>query len=329
MDPQMLDTAHGQIHVLTCGPSDGEARRSYTATCRKPMPFWGSPNFQTVDKELEVHQLVTNLRQSSLCSRGHQCPVMSMYFQLECIFGEYRQVVLMLHGCPSDAWTWKCLARWIGLPNTTLITRGMVPSFNPWANMNGAESSKEWHIRYSSCIDHIFNRIGICIFIIHSSIFNINQPTSSGKEAVNRKKKQVAFSTIALQQISCNRSGPSHSSRFQWSSKLCWMLEGMACSYKIRKFGKFHVSQSKTSCLWWFLLTLPDFIIFVPSLRYEAIDMPGFGNSPGTRLGSRSELNNVKGGPLDIACAVLDALGATWGSDTWHENMSTVWQIWL
>ena len=37
--------------------------------------------------------------------------------------------------------------------------------------------------------------------------------------------------------------------------------------------------------------------------------MPGFGNSPGTRLGSRSELNNAKGGPLDIACAVLDALG--------------------
>ena len=25
MDSQMLDTAHGQIHVLTCGPSDGEA----------------------------------------------------------------------------------------------------------------------------------------------------------------------------------------------------------------------------------------------------------------------------------------------------------------
>lgn len=43
--------------------------------------------------------------------------------------------------------------------------------------------------------------------------------------------------------------------------------------------------------------------------RAIAIDMPGFGSSPGTRLGSRSELNNVKGGPLDIACAVLDALG--------------------
>eukprot|EP00913_Durusdinium_trenchii_P028693 g26909.t1 len=37
--------------------------------------------------------------------------------------------------------------------------------------------------------------------------------------------------------------------------------------------------------------------------------MPGFGSSPGTRLGSRSELNNAKGGPLDICCAVLDALG--------------------
>lgn len=36
--------------------------------------------------------------------------------------------------------------------------------------------------------------------------------------------------------------------------------------------------------------------------------MPGFGSSPGTRLGSRSELNNAKGGPLDIACAVLDGL---------------------
>lgn len=79
------------------------------------------------DKELEVHQVVTNLRQGSLCSRGHQCPVMSMYFQLlrrcswgcspNVFLGEYRQAVLMLHGCPSDAWTWKCLARWIGLPN--------------------------------------------------------------------------------------------------------------------------------------------------------------------------------------------------------------------
>ncbi|CAK9099353.1 unnamed protein product [Durusdinium trenchii] len=43
--------------------------------------------------------------------------------------------------------------------------------------------------------------------------------------------------------------------------------------------------------------------------RAIAIDMPGFGSSPGTRLGSRSELNNAKGGPLDICCAVLDALG--------------------
>lgn len=25
MESQMLDTAHGQIHVLTCGPADGEA----------------------------------------------------------------------------------------------------------------------------------------------------------------------------------------------------------------------------------------------------------------------------------------------------------------
>ena len=42
--------------------------------------------------------------------------------------------------------------------------------------------------------------------------------------------------------------------------------------------------------------------------RAIAIDMPGFGSSPGTRLGSRSELNAAKGGPLDIACAVLDGL---------------------
>ena len=42
MESQFLDTAHGKIHVLTCGPADGEA-------------------------------------------------------------------VLLLHGCPSDAWTWKIL----------------------------------------------------------------------------------------------------------------------------------------------------------------------------------------------------------------------------
>lgn len=130
-----------------------------------------------------------------------------------------------------------------------------------WMELN----HQERHIHYSSCIDHIFNHIGVHIFIIPSSIFNINQTTSSGKEAVNRKKKQVAFSTIALQQISCNRSSPSHGSRFQWSSKLCWMLEGMACSYKILDILEVwevpYISQLN-KFFWWFLLTLPDFIIF-------------------------------------------------------------------
>ncbi|CAE7035374.1 Khc [Symbiodinium natans] len=51
-----------------------------------------------------------------------------------------------------------------------------------------------------------------------------------------------------------------------------------------------------------------------PALIYNkyraiAIDMPGCGSSPGTKLSSRSEFNAAKGGPLDIACAVLDALG--------------------
>lgn len=53
-----------------------------------------------------------------------------------------------------------------------------------WMELN----HQERHIHYSSCIDHIFNHIGVHIFIIPSSIFNINQTTSSGKEAVNRKK---------------------------------------------------------------------------------------------------------------------------------------------
>ncbi|OLP87848.1 Bifunctional epoxide hydrolase 2 [Symbiodinium microadriaticum] len=51
-----------------------------------------------------------------------------------------------------------------------------------------------------------------------------------------------------------------------------------------------------------------------PALIYNkyraiAIDMPGCGGSPGTKLSSRSEFNAAKGGPVDIACAVLDALG--------------------
>ena len=34
MDSQMLDTAHGQIHVLTCGPSDGEANGTVAAVLK-------------------------------------------------------------------------------------------------------------------------------------------------------------------------------------------------------------------------------------------------------------------------------------------------------
>ena len=35
MDSQMLDTAHGQIHVLTCGPSDGEAMTPWLTDIKK------------------------------------------------------------------------------------------------------------------------------------------------------------------------------------------------------------------------------------------------------------------------------------------------------
>ena len=67
-----------------------------------------------------------------------------------------------------------------------------------------------------------------------------------------------------------------------------------------------HIQSVQIAYVDWITPNLHDQI-----QQAKAIDMPGFGSSPGTRLGSRSELNNVKGGPLDIACAVLDALG--WG----------------
>ncbi len=85
-----------------------------------------------------------------------------------------------------------------------------------------------YYIQYASYIDHIF--------IIHSSIFNMHQPTSSGKETENRKKKSGGFfhlcSTTNIVQSFEPQGCRSHGSSFQWSSKFCWMLEGMACYSK-------------------------------------------------------------------------------------------------
>ena len=40
----MLDTAHGQIHVLTCGPSDGEANHGTPQRVENHCHF-GVPQF--------------------------------------------------------------------------------------------------------------------------------------------------------------------------------------------------------------------------------------------------------------------------------------------
>lgn len=159
--------------------------------------FGGSPNFETVDKELEVHKLVTNLRQGSLCSRGHQSPVMSMYFQLlrRCSWGCSPNVFLVFGPPGSLDASW--VSFWcLDMEVPCQVNRFTQPlSHEEWFQVSTLGqiwmelNHQEWHIRYSSYIDHMFNHIGgIHIFIIHSSIFNINQPTSSGKEAVNRKK---------------------------------------------------------------------------------------------------------------------------------------------
>ena len=44
-------------------------------------------------------------------------------------------------------------------------------------------------------------------------------------------------------------------------------------------------------------------------LSCVAVDMPGFGESPGARPPGRSECNNLPGGPVDIAAEVLRRLG--------------------